>query len=70
LDLQDSKSDRFLLRAVKFSALRLLVTTFEIAPQLSSVSTYMLALVQVAMNILADPKRAAIELYGLSFRRV
>jgi hypothetical protein len=70
LDLQDSKSDRFLLRAVKFSALRLLVTTFEIAPQLSSVSTYMLALVQVAMNILADPKKAAIELYGLSFRRV
>ncbi|MGB7751752.1 MAG: aminoglycoside phosphotransferase family protein [Candidatus Acidiferrales bacterium] len=68
MGLQDSNSDLFLLRAVKFSALRLLLTAFEIAPAASSANTYMLALVQVAMNILAQPEKAAIELFGLSFR--
>lgn len=65
--LRDSKSDQFLLRSVKFSALRLFTMAFEAAPVLSSVNTYMLSLVQVAMNILAGSEKAAIELFGLSF---
>lgn len=64
--LEDSKSDRFLLRAVKFSALRLLVMAFEAAPALSSVNTFVLSLVQVGMNILAQPEKAAVELLGIA----
>lgn len=65
--LDGLKSDQFLLRAVKFSALRLFVMAFEVAPALSSVNTYVLSLVQVGMNILAGPEKAAVELFGLPF---
>jgi len=65
--LQDSKSDQFLLRAVKFSALRLIVSAFEISVSLSSLNTYILSLVQVAMNILAGPEKAAVTLFGIAF---
>lgn len=67
MPLEDSKSDECLLRAVKFSALRLIVMAFEAAPVLPSVNTYMLSLVQVGMNILAQPEKAAIELFGIAF---
>jgi thiamine kinase-like enzyme len=68
MTLEDSKSDQFLLRAVKFSALRLLVMAFEMSPALSSLNTYILALVQVGMNILAQPEKAAVELFGVASR--
>jgi thiamine kinase-like enzyme len=64
--LHDSKSDQFLLRAVKFSALRLFVMAFEMGPALSAVNTYILSLVQVGMNILAQPEKAAAELFGIT----
>jgi 5-methylthioribose kinase len=66
--LDDSKSDQFLLRAVKFSALRLFVMALEMSPALSSVNTYILLLVQVGMNILAQPEKAAVELLGIASR--
>ena len=65
--LRDSESDQFLLRAVKFSALRLFVMAFEMSPALSSINTYILSLVQVGMNILAQPEKAAVELFGFAF---
>ena len=64
--LDDAKSGQFLLRAVKFSALRLILMAYEMAPALSSVNTYVLSLVQVGMNILAQPEKAAIELFGIA----
>jgi thiamine kinase-like enzyme len=64
--LDASESDLFLLRAVKFSALRLFVMAFEASPALSSINTYILSLVQVGMNILAHPEKAAVELFGIA----
>jgi thiamine kinase-like enzyme len=64
--LHDSESGQFLLRAVKFSALRLFVMAFEMSPALSSINTYILSLVQVGMNILAQPDKAAAELFGIA----
>ena len=61
------KSDQFLARAVKFSALRLIVSTFEISVPLCSLNTYILSLVQVGMNILRQPEKAAVELFGTAF---
>ena len=66
--LGNSKSDHFLLRAVKFSALRFFVMALEMSPALSSVNTYILSLVQVGMNILAQPENAAVELFGIASR--
>jgi thiamine kinase-like enzyme len=66
MTLEDSKSDQFLLRVVKFSALRLFAMAFEMSPALSSVNTYILSLVQVGMNILAQPEKAAVELFGIA----
>jgi thiamine kinase-like enzyme len=63
--LNNSKSDQFLLRAVKFSALRLFVMAFEMSPALSSINTYVLSLVQVGMNILSQPEKAAVDLFGI-----
>jgi len=64
--LDDSKSGPLLLRAVKFSALRLFVMAHEMAPGLSSVNSYILSLLQVGMNILMQPERAAVELFGIA----
>jgi Phosphotransferase enzyme family len=66
MTLEDSKSDQFLLRAVKFSALRLFLMALEMSLALSSVNTYILSLVQVGMNIVAQPEKAAVELFGLA----
>lgn len=66
MTLEDSKSDQFLLRAVKFSALRLFVMTLEMSPALSSLNTYILSLLQVGMNILAQPEKAPVELFGIA----
>jgi thiamine kinase-like enzyme len=65
--LHDAESDQFLLRAVKFSALRLFVMAFEVSSALSSGNTYIRSLVQVGMNILAQPEKAATELFGIAF---
>jgi len=64
--LDGSESEQFVLRAVRFSALRLIVSAFEMSVHLSSLNAYVLCLVQVAMNILAQPEKAAIELFGLA----
>jgi hypothetical protein len=40
---------------------------FEMSPALSSINTYILSLVQVGMNILAQPEKAAVELFGFAF---
>jgi thiamine kinase-like enzyme len=64
--LENSKSEQFLLRAVKFSALRFFVMALEVSAALSSVNTYILSLVQLGMNILAHPEEAAVELFGIA----
>lgn len=66
MELQKSESDEVLVRAVKYSALRLIVTAFEISTLLSAVNTYILSLVQVGMNILLQPHKAAVELFGFA----
>jgi thiamine kinase-like enzyme len=64
--LENSKSEQFLLRAVKFSALRFFVMALEVSAALSSVNTYVLLLVQLGMNILAHPEEAAVELFRIA----
>jgi hypothetical protein len=64
--LDDSKSAPFLLRAVKFSALRLFLMALEMTPALSAVNAYILSLVQVGMNILAQAEKATVELFGIA----
>lgn len=64
--LAGPKRNQFLLRAAKFAALRLIVSAFEMSVSLSSLNTCILSLVQVAMNILAQPEKAVIELLGIA----
>ena len=64
--LRNSNFDQFLVRAVKFSALRLIVSGFETSASLSTVNAHILSLVQVAMNILLQPQDAAVELFGIA----
>jgi aminoglycoside phosphotransferase (APT) family kinase protein len=65
LALRDSECEQFLLRVVKFSALRLFTMAFEISSTLASLNTQILSLVQIGMNILAQPEKAATELFGV-----
>jgi aminoglycoside phosphotransferase (APT) family kinase protein len=51
-------------RAVPFSAVRLLQTVWEWADDVAELPAPAVMMLQVAANVLADPERARVELYG------
>jgi thiamine kinase-like enzyme len=65
--LEQSKSDQSLLLAVKYCGARLLNMAFEMTVAANSISAHMLCLVQVGMNVLLEPEKAAAELLGIQF---
>ena len=54
-----------LVSATELAAVRLLQTAVEIARGLPDISAPVMAIVQVADNMLRDPKAAALDLMGL-----
>jgi serine/threonine protein kinase len=66
--LEQSKSNQSLLLAVKYCGARLLNMAFEMSAASNSVSAHLLSLVQVGMNVLLEPEKAAVELLGIQFR--
>jgi Ser/Thr protein kinase RdoA (MazF antagonist) len=54
-----------LQRAVLFSAARLIQTAYEMAHGATSLPPASVLLLQIAANILADPERAQVQLYGI-----
>jgi aminoglycoside phosphotransferase (APT) family kinase protein len=68
MGLEKSKSDQSLLVAVRYCGVRLLKMAFEMAATTSSMSAHLLCLVQVGMNVLLEPEKAAVELLGVPVR--
>ena len=54
-----------LTRAVAFSAARMIQSAYEIGQAASSLAPASILLLQISANILRDPARAQVELYGL-----
>ena len=67
LELDDA--DRFLDRAVRYSAARLIQTVYELLFMEEIVAGAPVLLLQVAANLLAEPLRGQVELYGIPRRR-
>jgi hypothetical protein len=58
-------SNELLRRAVSLSAARLILSTYEISYEAERLSARSLILLQLAANVLAEPERAQVELYGI-----
>jgi Phosphotransferase enzyme family len=58
-------ADEFLQRSVGFSAARLLQSAFEMAANAAQLTGAGVLLLQIASNILAEPRRAQVQLYGI-----
>ena len=54
-----------LMRSVKYGAARMIQTAYEAMQYSAQISPSALALLQVSLNILKEPKRAATQLLGL-----
>jgi hypothetical protein len=54
-----------LLRAVAFSAARLIQSAYEISSGSDSLAGPPVVLLQIAANLLVEPERGQIELYGI-----
>jgi thiamine kinase-like enzyme len=65
LGFEQTKSDRWLLLAVKYCGARLLNMAFEMSVTLASVTAHLQSLVQVGMNVLLEPEKAADHLLGI-----
>jgi Ser/Thr protein kinase RdoA (MazF antagonist) len=63
--LDGSEADDMLLRAVAFSAARLIQSAYEISSGSDSLAGPPVVLLQIAANLLAEPERGQIELYGI-----
>jgi hypothetical protein len=59
------ESDRLLLRAVKYSAARLIQSVFEISHEAERLSGRAVILLQLAANLLAEPELGQMQLYGI-----
>jgi Phosphotransferase enzyme family len=57
--------DGFLLRAVTYSAARLIQSAYEMSYGMDTPSGHTVLLLQVSAHILAGPERAQVELYGI-----
>jgi hypothetical protein len=58
-------ADQFLLRAVTFSAARLIQTAFELSYQADQLAGRAVILLQLSANLLAEPELGQLQLYGI-----
>ncbi|KJC35602.1 hypothetical protein UP09_30710 [Bradyrhizobium sp. LTSP885] len=65
LRLESAAADTMLMRSVKYGAARMIQTAYEAMQYSAQISPSALALLQVSLNILKEPKRAATQLLGL-----
>jgi hypothetical protein len=63
--LSPTEANRLLLRAVLFSAARLIQTALELAQSLSSMPAETVLLLQIAAKVLDDPETEQLRLYGI-----
>ena len=63
--LAPAVEDELLLRAVAFSAARLIQSAYEISQESESLSALAVVLLQVSVNLLADPEHGQVHLYGI-----
>ena len=63
--LDGSLADELLMRAVAFSAARLIQTAYELSSGSDRLLGPPVVLLQIAANLLAEPERGQIELYGI-----
>jgi hypothetical protein len=63
--LAPAEANRLLLRAVSFSAARLIQTAYEFSQSLSSMPAQSVLLLQVSANLLEDPETAQVGFYGI-----
>ena len=64
-NLSATESDRLLLRAVKYSAARLIQSAFEISQEAERVPGRAVILLQLSANLLAEPELGQMQLYGI-----
>lgn len=69
MGLDAETTDQWLLRAVRYSAARLLQTAFEQSQTAATLSGRALNALQLSYNILQRPHEAAIQLLGLAWRQ-
>jgi hypothetical protein len=63
--LASSDADDLLSRAVAFSGARLIQSAYEILSESARLSSHAVILLQISANLLADPGRGQIHLYGI-----
>ena len=63
--LAGPEADELLMRAVAFSAARLIQSAYELSSGAERLHGQPAMLLQIAANLLAEPERAQIELYGI-----
>jgi hypothetical protein len=64
-ELAPAVADELLLRAVAFSAARLIQSAYEISQESERLSALAVVLLQVSVNLLADPEHGQVHLYGI-----
>jgi hypothetical protein len=68
--LDDSTSDQWLIRSVRYAAVRLLQSVFEDTRPAVQVTGSSLAFLQVCLNILSQPQVASLHLLGIPPHRI
>jgi aminoglycoside phosphotransferase (APT) family kinase protein len=63
--LDTGSASALLLRAVQFSAARLIQTTIEMTQERSSLPAEAILLLQISANLLQDPRSAQVKFYGI-----
>ena len=66
--LGPAEADGFLLRTVAFSAARLIQSVFEAVIEADRLAGRPVILLQIGANMLAEPERAQVQLYGIPMR--
>ncbi len=64
-ELTSAQADELMLRAVEFSAARMIQTAYEISYQLPHLSPRSVILLQISVNLLAEPELGRLQLYGI-----
>jgi hypothetical protein len=65
LRIDPDAADAVLMRSIKYGAARMILTAYEALQYSPQVSPPALALLQVSLNVLKEPKRAAAQILGL-----
>jgi aminoglycoside phosphotransferase (APT) family kinase protein len=66
MQLQGVEASEFLEQSVRFAAVRLVQTSFELTQNANELQGVVLYFLQCSLNILADANRAAVDLFGLN----